>query len=434
MIWIGLCFVVFCVLSPGTLCALHDASGFWVMHDEHGRALAPLGFDYGNPDWVFGQHTFDCRDDGSLVCSRHEASGDVMGASSAGGDFHPFSVPFTVCTALLSAPQHNGVVALVGSATTPLTLVLIVQPHSAQPTVHVLRESRPRTLDPAWISVPVPISFPGGDGQLSHAYYYAPQNPSMPAGSTSPTERPPCLVLSHGGPTSACSPILDMGKQFFTSRGLAIVDVNYGGSSGYGRAYRKRLAGNWGVLDVQDCVAAAQHLAAQDLVDPKRLVIRGGSAGGYTTLQALASTAVFACGASHYGVSDLASLAQDTHKFESRYLDGLVGPYPEAGAVYAARSPLVHAQNVSCPVIFFQGLDDKVVPPSQAERMVAAIAAQGLPVAYLSFAGEGHGFRAAPTITAVARAELTFLGRVLGFQPAIAAGEAPADLVIQNAL
>jgi dipeptidyl aminopeptidase/acylaminoacyl peptidase len=206
-----------------------------------------------------------------------------------------------------------------------------------------------------------------------------------------------------------------LGVQFWTSRGFGVVDVNYGGSTGYGRAYRERLYGQWGVVDVEDCVAAAKSLAARGLVDGNRLIIRGGSAGGFTTLAALTSCSLFKAGASYYGVADLMLLAKDTHKFESRYLDKLIGPLPEAEALYHERSPIHHVDRLACPVIFFQGEDDKTVPPNQAETMVEAMKARGLPVAYYSFAGEGHGFRKAETLRRALELELDFYGRVLGF-------------------
>ena len=264
----------------------------------------------------------------------------------------------------------------------------------------------------------------GGDGLESHAYFYPPLNDDYvaPAGTL-----PPLIVLSHGGPTAAATPVYDVGKQFFTSRGFGVVDVNYGGSSGYGRAYRSRLNDQWGVLDVADCVAAARFLCGQGEADPARLVIRGGSAGGFTTLAALSTTDVFAAGSSHYGVGDLSALASDTHKFESRYLDRLIGAWPDAAALYEARSPLAHAAQIRCPMIFFQGLDDAIVPPNQAEEMVEALRSQEIPVAYLTFAGESHGFRRAETIERVAEAELTFLGRVLGFVP-----DQVAELAIEH--
>jgi dipeptidyl aminopeptidase/acylaminoacyl peptidase len=238
------------------------------------------------------------------------------------------------------------------------------------------------------------------------------------------------IVKSHGGPTGATSSELRLANQFWTSRGFALCDVNYGGSTGYGRAYRERLNGRWGEVDVEDCLNAARHLVAAGLADASRLAITGGSAGGYTTLCALTFHDLFRAGASHYGISDLEALAKDTHKFESRYLDRLVGPYPEAAALYRARSPIHHVDRLSCPCIFFQGLEDAVVPPDQAELMVEALRRKGLPVAYLAFAGEQHGFRRAETIQTVLRAELTFYGRVFGFAPA----DPLPDLAIENLL
>jgi dipeptidyl aminopeptidase/acylaminoacyl peptidase len=226
------------------------------------------------------------------------------------------------------------------------------------------------------------------------------------------------LVLSHGGPTSAARPVLDLVKQFWTSRGFALVDVNYGGSTGYGRPYRERLQGRWGIVDVEDCVAAATFLAAEGVVDPDRLAIRGGSAGGYTTLCALAFADTFSAGASHYGVADCEALARDTHKFESRYLDGLIGPYPEAVDVYRERSPIHHVEGFDQPLIVFQGLEDEVVPPSQSEAIVAALRSKGVPCAYVSFPGEQHGFRQAANIVRALEAELWFYGQVFGFAPA----------------
>jgi dipeptidyl aminopeptidase/acylaminoacyl peptidase len=226
------------------------------------------------------------------------------------------------------------------------------------------------------------------------------------------------LVISHGGPTSATSATLRLDIQFWTSRGFAVLDVNYGGSTGYGRAHRERLKGRWGIVDVDDCTHGARYLVDRGEVDARRLAIRGGSAGGYTTLAALTFRDVFRAGASHYGVSDLEALARDTHKFESRYLDGLIGPYPERLDLYRERSPIHHAERLACPVILFQGLEDKVVPPSQAEVMRDALRAKGLPVAYVPFAGEQHGFRRAENIKRSLEAELYFYARVFGFSPA----------------
>ena len=278
----------------------------------------------------------------------------------------------------------------------------------------IVTVSGPAMLGPGSISIGAPIRFPVSDGGIGHAFFYPPLNEEFaaPAG-----ELPPLIVVSHGGPTSMSSNSFSLGVQWWTTRGFAVVDVNYGGSTGFGRPYRQRLQGQWGVVDVEDCIAAARHLAQRGLVDPARIAIRGGSAGGYTTLAALAGSDVFKAGASHFGVADLKLLARDTHKFEARYLDNLIGKLPEAEAIYRQRSPLANVDRITCPAIFFQGLDDKVVPPNQAEAMVEAMAGRQLPVAYYAFAGEGHGFRKAETIHRVLDLELSFYGRIFGFAP-----------------
>jgi dipeptidyl aminopeptidase/acylaminoacyl peptidase len=270
-------------------------------------------------------------------------------------------------------------------------------------------------IDPAYLSVPEAIEYPTSGGQTAHALFYRPRNPNFAAPST---ERPLLLVMSHGGPTSAATTELQLLIQFWTSRGFALLDVNYGGSTGYGRPYRQRLNGQWGVVDVDDCINGARYLVERGDVDPERLAIRGGSAGGYTTLCALTFRDVFKAGASHFGLSDLEAIARDTHKFEARYLDQMIGPYPAQQDLYYARSPIHFADRLASPAIFFQGLDDRVVPPSQAEEMVEALRAKKLPVAYLAFAGEGHGFRKSENVKRSLEAELYFYGRVFGFSPA----------------
>ncbi len=261
--------------------------------------------------------------------------------------------------------------------------------------------------------MPEPLEFPTGDGAIAHALYYPPTNPEAqgPAG-----EKPPLLVMIHGGPTSAARPLLAIGKQYWTSRGFAVVDVNYRGSTGYGRAYRDLLQGEWGIADVEDCGAVCRFLVQRGDVHPDRLCIRGGSAGGFTTLAALVHDDTFAAGASHFGVADLGALAADTHKFESRYLDGLVGPWPEARATYDERSPINHTDRIDRPLVVFQGLEDEVVPPRQSEMIVEAVRAKGVPVAYVAFEGEQHGFRKAENIRAALDGELSFYAQVLGFE------------------
>jgi dipeptidyl aminopeptidase/acylaminoacyl peptidase len=286
----------------------------------------------------------------------------------------------------------------------------------------MLRPPAPLPVDIAWISHPEAITFPSTDGREAHALYYPPTNPDVrpPA-----DERPPLVVLSHGGPTANATTALDLEIQLLTSRGIAVVDVDYGGSTGYGRAYRRLLDGAWGVVDVDDCVAAARFLVERGDVDADRLAISGSSAGGYTTLAALAFRDVFSAGISLYGVGDLESLAGETHKFESRYLDRLIGPYPAMAESYRQRSPIHALDELSCPVLILQGLEDQVVPPSQARAIVAALEANGIPHAYLAFEGEAHGFRGEVAQRASLEAQLGFLGAAFGFEPA---GVPPLDL------
>ena len=291
--------------------------------------------------------------------------------------------------------------------------------------LRTLRTAGPVAVPPEWIARPTSISFPSRDGRTAHGFHYPPTNPDCraPAG-----DLPPLIVRSHGGPTGAASPALRLAYQFWTSRGFAIVDVDYAGSSGYGRAYRQSLNGQWGIADVEDCIAAAEHLVAQGLADPARLVISGGSAGGFTTLAALTFHDTFKAGASAYGIGDLEALMRTTHKFESRYLDRLVGPWPAASDRYRERSPVHHTEQLACPLILFQGLEDRVVPPAQSEAMRDAVRDKGLPVAYLAFGGEGHGFRRAETQQAVLMAEYAFYCRVFD----IASADKLPKLEIEN--
>jgi len=276
-----------------------------------------------------------------------------------------------------------------------------------------LRRSSKVAANEGYLSRPEAITYPTGEKLLAHALYYRPQNKDFQAPSG---ERPPLLVISHGGPTGAASCALNLMIQYWTSRGIAVMDVDYGGSSGYGRAYRERLNGKWGIVDVDDCANGAINLAKRGEVDESRLIIRGGSAGGYTTLSALTFRRTFKAGASYYGISDLEVLAKETHKFESRYLDRLIGPYPECRELYRERSPIDFPEKLSCPVIFLQGLEDKIVPPNQARMMFDALRTKGIPVALVEFAGEQHGFRRAENIKRAMDAELYFYSRIFNFQ------------------
>jgi dipeptidyl aminopeptidase/acylaminoacyl peptidase len=283
----------------------------------------------------------------------------------------------------------------------------------AAASIEVLREGRTVTFDPAYISIPRALEYPTGDGQTAHALFYPPTNPAFEGRVD---ELPPLIVATHGGPTGESVANFDLGIQYFTSRGFAVADVNYRGSTGYGRAYRRQLEGGWGVVDTIDCVNVAKYLAAEGLVDGARMAIRGGSAGGYATLCALTFHDTFAAGASLFGIADLEALFHATHKFESRYGDRLVGPYPDALDVYRARSPIHFVDRISCPMIILQGSEDEVVPPAQAEMMVEALERKGLPYAYLLFEGEQHGFRKAEHIKRSLEAELSFYARIFGVE------------------
>jgi len=319
----------------------------------------------------------------------------------------PISTPYTDFSNLRAVP--SGIVCGAGSPTEAWAVVRI-DPWMGG--YEVLRRSSDLVIDPGYLSIPQPVEFPTENGLTAHALYYPPINKDF---TGQPGEHPPLLVMSHGGPTGATSTTFNLGIQYWTSRGIAVLDVNYGGSTGYGRAYRERLKGQWGIVDVDDCTNGALYLARQGKVDGDRLAITGGSAGGYTTLCALTFRKAFKAGASHFGVSDAEALALDTHKFESRYLDGLIGPYPQARDLYIARSPIHFAHQMECALILFQGSEDKVVPPDQSRKMFEAARAKELPVAYLEFAGEQHGFRRAENIKRALDGELYFYSRIFGF-------------------
>ena len=402
----------------GVLHWVSDRTGWWNLYDEHARSgggpLVEMDADFASPEWVFGNRSYAFLGDGTLFASWWSEGVKRFGAvASDAGKIVELDLPFTTGGSIVGA--GNG--AVVGVFASPRQAPAVVRVDVTDGSFEVLRSSAgSSTLDEAYVSVPQSIEFPSEGGRTAHALFYPPTNPEFEGAEG---VSPPLIVLSHGGPTSQATADLDARILYWTSRGVAVVDVNYGGSTGYGRAYRERLKGAWGVTDVDDCVNAAKWLAEQGLVDGSRLVIRGGSAGGYTTLAALAfRPGVFAAGSTHYGVADLEALARDMHKFESRYTDGLVAPYPSGAAVYRERSPIHHTDRLSCPVILFQGLEDMVVPPDQAEMMVAALDAKGIPHAYVPFEGEQHGFRQASTIVRVAESELYFLGRVLRFTPA----------------
>jgi len=400
--------------DDGTLFFVSDPEGWWNLQRWDGEAVRPvrpMQAEFGRPQWQFGMSTYGFDAGGRIVaCYAQDGFWHLARLDDDGAQFEVIDSGFTDIQAITVAGER--VLVIAGSATRTAAVALL-EPDSG--AAEVLRSSAARAFSEDYVSSPEAVTFPSGDGARAHAFYYAPRNPEFNAPDG---EYPPLIVIGHGGPTGATSATLSLPIQYWTSRGFAILDVNYRGSTGYGRAYRERLDGRWGIADVEDCINGARHMAETRRADAARLVIRGASAGGYTTLAALAFHDVFAAGACYYGVSDLETLATDTHKFESRYLDRLVGPYPRARDVYLARSPIHAAERLSCPVIFFQGLEDRVVPPSQAERMVAALCAKGLPVAYLAFEGEQHGFRRSETIVRTLQAELRFYARVFGFQQA----------------
>lgn len=405
--------------SPdGELLVVSDRSEWWNLHRVDGTgALAPLGpvdGEIATPPWVFGQSRYAVDRERRRIVAAMSRDGRDHLVVLGDGHVQVVDTPHTSWSALrLDAEGRLVAIAAAPDAEPAVVRVDLADP--GEPAIEVLRPPRDLGLDRGWFSRPEPIDFPTSGGRTAHALYYPPTNPDVVAPDG---DRPPLLVMIHGGPTSAARPQLSLATQFWTSRGIGVVDVNYGGSTGYGRSYRRQLDGQWGVVDVDDCVAAARFLADRGDADPDRLLIRGGSAGGFTTLAALAMRDTFAAGASSYGVADLAALAADTHKFESRYLDGLVGPYPEAADLYAERSPIHHLDGFDRPLIVFQGLEDEIVPPNQSEAIVAALESKGVPVAYVAFEGEQHGFRRAENIRRVLDAELWFYGHVLGFAPA----------------
>jgi dipeptidyl aminopeptidase/acylaminoacyl peptidase len=404
--------------SPtGVLHFVSDRSGWWNLYDFADgvvNALCPFEAEFASPHWSFGGAMYGFRANGDIVCTYiQNAVSKLALLPSGAGALQAIDTPYQEIRDLRVA---GDIVTLLGGAPTiAVELVrLRVDNCVASGARTVLARSIATLPDAAYLSVAQNVSYPSANGRTAHAFYYPPANPDY---APLDGELPPLMVIGHGGPTSMATNTLKLATQFWTSRGFAVLDVNYGGSSGFGRAYRDALKGQWGVVDVDDCVAGAAYLVEQGLVDPARLVIRGGSAGGYTVLSALAFHDVFKAGASYYGVSDLAGLDADSHKFESHYTDYLIAPQPQAQALYLERSPIHHADKLKSPMIFFQGLDDKVVPPPQSEVMVDALRRAGVPVAYMTLEGEGHGFRKADSIVRTLEAELYFYLTVFGVTP-----------------
>lgn len=405
----------------GELIFVSDRTGWWNLYSLGNGSVAPIWPDeaeYATPQWVFGDQPYVVLGSGTILATRVSGGETAVVLIDRASDLLTTVLPAGLSGPLAAADGHAA--AIIEDADRPARLAVLdlAQPADEGHRWTDVRHASDQALPAGWVSVPQPVSWPSTLDEVPgtvHGWYYPPTNPGWAAPEG---ERPPLITLSHGGPTSFADTGFAVSLQYWTSRGFAVLDVNYRGSTGYGRPYRDALRGRWGVVDVADCAGGAAALADRGLADPERLVVRGGSAGGYTTLQALTTTDVFTAGVSFYGVADVEALARDTHKFEARYLDGLIGPYPEAIEVYQERSPILHVDRLSVPLLLLQGSDDAVVPPNQAETMAAAVRAKGLPVAMIIFAGEGHGFRRAESIKVALQAQLYFLGRVFGFEPA----------------
>ena len=405
--------------SPdGTLYFVSDRDGWWKLYRWDGSVShtvmtnAAPDAEFGRPQWIFETATWAFAGGSRIVVSYTSRGRWHLGVVDVASGVMTSLAPGLEPREWLTATETHAIVVAGSARTSDAVMQIDLDTGEAEP----LKTASPVDIDPVYISEPEAIEFPTASGLTAHAFIYPPRHPDY---TGTPDDRPPLIVISHGGPTTATTARFDVAIQYWTTRGFAVADVNYGGSSGYGRPYRERLNGQWGIVDVEDAVNAARHLVAQGKADPERLIIRGGSAGGYTALAALVfHPGVFKAAASYYGISDIEVLAHDTHKFESRYLDTLIGPYPEAGELYRARSPIHFVDRLSCALILLQGLEDKVVPPNQSEMMADAVRRKGLPVAYLSFEGEQHGFRKATTIVRSLEAELYFYGAVFDFTPA----------------
>ena len=398
--------------SPdGALYFCSDRTGWWNLYRD-GEPVAPTDAEIGYPQWLFGFSSYDFLEDGRIACVAIREGIDTLAVvDPARGTVEDLGLPYTAALPHLHAEGNRFVLVASGPSDPPS----VIEVDATSREARVLARSTEPFLDEESISPAEPVAFPGADGETAHAFVYRPRNARYAAPEG---ELPPLRVVVHGGPTSRSPAALTPDFQFWTSRGFAVLDVNYGGSTGYGRAYRDRLKRRWGEVDVEDCIAGARYLADQGIVDRERMSISGGSAGGYTTLCALAWHDVFAAGISVFGVTDLVRFREVTHKFEENYDQYLVGPWPEAEAVYRERSPINAADRIRAPLLVLQGLDDEIVPPSQAEEMVAALDANGVPYAYLAFEGEGHGFRREDSIRRALSATLYFLARVFGFEPA----------------
>jgi dipeptidyl aminopeptidase/acylaminoacyl peptidase len=418
----------------GSLVFISDRTGWWSLYrwspdDGMVEPLVEIAADIGEPPWGLGGSRYAVLSDGRIVFARWRDGIDGLAVRLPDDTVSDLDLGFSSIFCV-RAVGGASVVVTAGTPTAEPSISRVALGQSAEiASVDTLRPARNLAdlgIDPAYVSTPEPVAFPSARGRTAYGLLFAPANPACVAPDG---EKPPLLIFIHGGPTSMADPVLDVPHQYWTSRGFAVIDVNYAGSTGFGRAYRNALQGEWGVADVEDCIAAARWLAEQGRADPNRLCIRGGSAGGYTTLAALARTDTpFAAGADMYGLADLEVIARETHKFESRYLDSLIAPYPEGREVYRQRSPIHHVDAFSRPLIVLQGAEDPVVPPNQSEMIVQALRDKGVPVAYVPFEGEQHGFRRAENIRRALDAELSFYAQVLGFELPAAEGIEPVAI------
>jgi dipeptidyl aminopeptidase/acylaminoacyl peptidase len=394
--------------SPdGILYFVSDKTNWWNIYryaENQIQAVCPMQAEFAYPHWQFCMSQYGFTSAHEIVCAYNQNGAWQLGKIQiASGKLEMIATDFTDIQYLRAA---SGKAVFHAASPAQAPTIVMLDTHK----IEIIQSSISLPFEKNYLASPQNISYASKGKRTAHGFFYPPCNPDF---STSENALPPLIVISHGGPTAAATTALKLSTQFWTSRGFAVLDVNYAGSTGYGREYRRSLYGLWGIADVEDCIAGAQYLVQQKLVDGERLIIRGSSAGGYTTLCALAFHKVFKAGASYYGISDVAALAQDTHKFESRYEARLIGG--RSAALYRSRSPIHHAERLSCPVIFFQGLEDKVVLPNQSERMANALSARGIPTAYVAFEGEQHGFRQAKNIQRALEVELYFYSKVFGF-------------------
>jgi dipeptidyl aminopeptidase/acylaminoacyl peptidase len=413
------------VLAPvwkdnASLYVATDWTGWWNIYElglsgQPPQALFPADEEFAGPLWQLGPRPFAMLSDGRLAVVHGQGGARLSLLDPETCELAELDTPLPEFSFSISA---SGMV-IAGVAGGPLQPTSVVRIDAATGKSDILRQELDEVPDLDYLPVPRARQLEGPYGRVVHALVYPPTSPdaTAPAG-----ELPPYVVWIHGGPTAAVQPLLDLEKAYFTSRGIGVIDVNYGGSTGYGRSYRERLRRQWGVVDVEDAMAAARTLAQAGEADPKRLAIRGGSAGGWTALAAVTTGIalagpVFSAATSYFGVADLRTFAAETHDFESRYLDGLLGPLPGFEAVYAERAPVGHVNDETAPILLLQGLDDPIVPPAQSESIAAALAEHGIRHAYLSFEGESHGFRKAETRMTAVEAELSFYGQILGFTP-----------------